>query len=140
MPEATNDRAQNPEARRGVMTPDHGITITEVHLPAGTPLRASCLCGWQSPIVPSRPQAKAHADVHDSEVAREHARTVRESIEGRGVSSLDTPYLDQVAQAIAERICTRGVILDVDELAAIAAVLECSAADLLPCHLEMATR
>ena len=31
--------------------------------------------------MPSRPQAEAHADVHDSEVAREHARTVRESIE-----------------------------------------------------------
>ena len=103
---------------------DHGITITEVHLPAGTPLQASCLCGWQSPIVPSRPRAVAEGQSHTAEVCS--------GTQTSGVSSLDTPYLDQVAQAVAERICTRGVVLSVDELATIAMALDCRASDLLP--------
>lgn len=43
---------------------DHGITIVQVRLPAGTPFRAACLCGWQSPIVPSRPRANAAGEEH----------------------------------------------------------------------------
>jgi hypothetical protein len=43
---------------------DHGITIEQTQLPAGRPFRASCLCGWRSEIVPSRPAAVAAGQEH----------------------------------------------------------------------------
>lgn len=109
---------------------DHGITITEVHLPAGTPLRASCLCSWQSPIVPSRPRAVAAGNQHTAEVC----------VGPSGIGNTDPIRVDRVAQAVADRMCQRGVVLDVDEMATVAMALDCSAADLLPLHLQGASR
>lgn len=51
-------------------TVDHGIIITEVHAPAGRPLQASCLCGWLSPVVPSRPRAGREGQDHLAAAAR----------------------------------------------------------------------
>lgn len=44
--------------------PDHGITIESVRLTAGNPLRAVCLCGWVSDIVPARPHAVREGTLH----------------------------------------------------------------------------
>ena len=99
---------------------DHGITINEVHLPAGTPLRASCLCGWQSAIVPSRPRAVDEGTAH------------------LAVSAWR--YRDRVAESIAQRVRERDTAPTFDEIATIASALDCSAADLLPLHLQGATR
>lgn len=137
MKERTNDPAGPAEARRA----DHGITITEVEAPASRPLRrdrdgqcighlpvlqASCLCGWLSPIVPSRQHATA--------AGQEHTEQVRVSPIGDNLPPRD--YLADVAASVAERIRERGTVLTVDELATVAMALDCNASDLLPAHLD----
>jgi hypothetical protein len=53
-------------ARRTV----HTTAVEVIELPAGTPRRARCTCGWASPLVPSTPQATA--------LGAEHERSARQ--------------------------------------------------------------
>jgi hypothetical protein len=54
---------------------EHGITMVIVRGLDSSSFRASCLCGWHSPIAPSRPQATAAGAEHMRALSADEVRT-----------------------------------------------------------------